>query len=70
MKKLLKIYFLIFIFLIFSTYNIRQNKNKESYSFLFPIKEIFIENAQSTNLFELESDLSFLINKSLIFLSK
>ena len=70
MKKLLKIYFLIFIFLIFSTYNIKQNKNKESYSFLFPIKEIFIENAQSTNLFELESDLSFLINKSLILLSK
>jgi cell division septal protein FtsQ len=68
MKSSLKIYFLIFIFLIFSTYNPRYNK--ESVSILFPIKEILIENSVVTNLSELKYDLSFLINTNLFFLSK
>ena len=68
MKKSLKIYFLIFIFFIFSTYNIKESR--ESVSIFFPIKKILIENAVVTNLLELKSDLSFLINRSLFFLDK
>ena len=68
MKSNLKIYFLIFIFFIFSTYNIKNKK--ESASILFPTKEILIDNKGVTNLLELRSDLSFLINKNLLFLNK
>ena len=70
MKSSLKIYFLIFIFFIFSTYN--SNYNKESLSILFPIKEILIENESKgfTHLSELKSDLNFVINKNLFFLKK
>ena len=68
MKKSLKIYFLIFIFFIFSTYNMKHEE--ESPSILFPIKEILIENNVGTNFSELKDDFNFLINTSLFFLSK
>jgi cell division protein FtsQ len=68
MKRPLKLYFLIFIFFILSTYNIKDNK--ESFSIFFPIKEILITNNIATNLFELKSDLNFLINTSLFFLNE
>ena len=68
MKSHLKIYFLIFIFLIFSTYNTKHNKR--NLSLFFPIKEILIKNSIATNLLELKSDLNFLMNSSLFFLNK
>ena len=68
MKTSLKIYFLIFIFLIFTTYNTKQNK--QSFSLLFPIKEILIQNNLVTDSIELKSDLNFLIKTSLIFLNE
>ena len=68
MKSSLKIYFYIFIFFIFSTYNSKYDK--ESISILFPIKEILIENNVVTNISELKYDLSFLINTNLFFLNK
>ena len=52
MKGLLKIYFLIFIFVIFTTYN--SKNDKESVSIIFPIKEIFIENSVATNILKLK----------------
>ena len=68
MKKPLKIYFLIFIFFIFSTYNWKYDK--ENISIFFPIQEILIENNAATNLSELKYDLNFLINTNLFFLNK
>jgi len=68
MKSSLKIYFLIFIFLIFSTYSVKYNE--ESVSFFFPVKEVIIENNSAVNLLELKSDLLFLTNTSLFFLNK
>jgi len=68
MKSTLKIYFLIFIFFIFSTYNGKYNK--ESLSIFLPIKEILIENDIATDLSKLNFDLNFLINSSLLFLNK
>ena len=68
MKNSLKIYFLIFIFFIFSTYNTKNNK--ESPSVLFSIKNILIEGNVVTDFLDLESDLNFLTDKSLLFLNK
>ena len=68
MKSSFKIYFLIFIFLIFSTYN--NKDNKKSFIVVFPIKEILIENNVASNLLELETELNFLINSNLIFLNE
>ena len=68
MKSSLKIYFLIFIFFIFSTYNSKHNEQNSS--LLFPIKEILIENNLAIDLFKLKSDLGFLNNSSLLFLNK
>ena len=68
MKKSLKIYFLIFIFFIFSTYSIHESR--ERVSILFPIKKILIENTVVTNLPKLKSDLTFLISTSLLFLNE
>ena len=68
MKSHLKIYFLIFIFFIFSTYNWKYDK--ENISIFFPIQEILIENNAATNLSELKYDLNFLINTNLFFLNK
>jgi cell division septal protein FtsQ len=68
MKSSLKFYFLIFIFLIFSTYN-SQNINR-NHSIFFPVKKILIENDLATNLPKFKSDLNFIINTSLLFLNK
>ena len=68
MKSSLKIYFLVFIFFIFSTYNSKHNK--ESLSIFFPIKEILIENNIATNLYKLNKDLKFLTSSSLLFLNE
>ncbi len=68
MKSSLKKYFLIFIFLIFSTYNTKYTEN--STSFFFPVKEISIENNIATDLLKLKSDLNFLLNSSLFFLNE
>ena len=68
MKKSLKIYFLIFIFFIFSTYNIKESR--ESASIFFPIKKILIKNTIAVNSSKLKSDLTFLISSSLLFLNE
>jgi cell division septal protein FtsQ len=68
MKKSLKIYFLIFIFFIFSSYNIKESK--ESASIFFPIKKILIKNTIAVNSSKLKSDLTFLISSSLLFLNE
>ena len=68
MKSSLKIYFLIFIFFIFTTYNIKYEKKR--FSIIFPIKKILIENNEATNLSKLKSDLSDLINTNLFFLNE
>ena len=68
MKSSTKIYFLIFIFFLFSTYNTKYNE--ESFSIFFPIKKILIENNIATNLPKLKTDLNFLTNSSLFFLNK
>ena len=68
MKSSLKIYFLIFIFFLFSTYN---NKyDEKTPSFLFPIQEIIIQNNIAIDSSELKSDLNFLIDTSLFFLNE
>ena len=67
MKSSLRIYFLIFIFLIFSTYNTKYKK--ENLSIFFPVREIIIEDYAATNVNELRTDLNFLKNSSLIFLN-
>lgn len=67
MNRSKKLYFLIFIFIIFSTYNTKYNE--DSFSIFFPIKKIFIENNIATNLSDLKSDLNFLKSKSLFFLN-
>ena len=68
MKSSLKIYFLIFIFFIFSTYS--SNGNRESLSVFFPIKKILIKNNVATNLPKLKSELNILKNTSLFYLKK
>ena len=68
MKRSLKIYFLVFIFLIFSTYNTKEIKR--SPSFFFPIEEILIEKNVAINLLKIKAELGFLINTSLFFLDK
>ena len=68
MKSSLKIFFLVFIFLIFSTYNFKESK--KNFSFIFPIKEIFIQNNIATDSIKLKSDLNFLINSSLFSLNE
>ena len=68
MKSWLKIYFLIFIFFIFSTYNIKHNDKVSS--FFFPIKNILIENNEVLDFLELKANLSFLYNSSLLFLNE
>ncbi|MDA9091830.1 FtsQ-type POTRA domain-containing protein [Pelagibacteraceae bacterium] len=68
MKSSLKIYFLIFIFFIFSSYN---NKyNEQNSSLFFPIKEVLIENNVATDLLKLKTDLAFLNNANLLFLKE
>ncbi len=68
MKSSLKIYFLLFIFLIFSSYN--NNPSKDNFTTFFPIKKILIEDNQAINSSKLKTDLNFLMNKSLLFLNE
>jgi cell division protein FtsQ len=68
MKNSSKLYFLIFIFFIFSTYS--SNGNRESLSVFFPIKKILIENNVAINLPKLKSELNILKNTSLFYLKK
>ena len=63
-----KIFFLFFIFLIFTTYSPQYNKLYSSY--LFPIKEIIIENNSIVDRQELLTSLDYLKNSSLFFLNK
>ena len=68
MKNSSKLYFLIFIFFIFSTYS--SNGNRESLSVFFPIKKILIKNNVATNLPKLKSELNILKNTSLFYLKE
>ena len=63
-----KLYVLIFFFFIFTTYNSKEQK--KSFSIIFPIKEIIIENTLAVNLIKLKSELDFLIKTSLFFLKE
>ena len=63
-----KLYLLIFFFFIFTTYNSKEQK--KSFSIIFPIKEIIIENTLAVNLIKLKSELDFLIKTSLFFLKE
>ena len=63
-----KIYLLIFFFIIFSSYNL--NEKNFSFSVVFPIKKVVIENTVGVDLVKLKSDLNFLINTSLLFLKE
>ena len=68
MKSTLKIYFLIFIFFIFSTYVSKYNK--VALSIFFPIKKILIENNIAIQSSKLNVELKYLINSSLFFLNE
>lgn len=68
MKNSSKIFFLVFIFLIFSTYNTKYNEERSS--IIFPIKEILIENNIATDPNKLKYDFNFLMNKNLLFLNE
>jgi len=63
-----KLYSLIFLFFILTTYSF--NEQKKSVSIIFPIKEIIIENTLAVDLIKLKSDVDFLKNTSLFFLKK
>ncbi|MDC0426585.1 FtsQ-type POTRA domain-containing protein [Pelagibacteraceae bacterium] len=68
MKSSIKIYFLIFIFFIFSTYNFKLDNS--TFSILFPIKKILIENNKVIESSKLKLNLSFLNDSSLFFLNE
>ena len=63
-----KFFFLIIIFLIFTTYNPQNNNYSNSY--LFPIKKIEIEGNKAIDNNEIIKDLDFLKNSSLLFVNK
>jgi len=63
-----KFFFLIIIFLIFTTYNPQNNNYSNSY--LFPIKKIEIESKKDIDNNEIIKDLDFLKNSSLLFVNK
>jgi cell division septal protein FtsQ len=63
-----KIFLLIFFFIIFTTYNF--NEQKQGFSFVFPIKEIIIEDTFAIDLIKLKTELEFLRNTSLFFLKE
>ncbi len=68
MRNSFKIFFLVFIFLIFSTYNTKYNRKVSS--IVFPVKRILIENNLATDPQKLKYDFNFLMNKSLFFLNE
>ena len=68
MIRVNKLFLLIFLFFLLTTYNF--NEQKQNVSIIFPIKEIIIENTVAVDLIKLKFDLDFLKNTSLIFLKK
>ncbi len=68
MIKTLKFFLLIFIFLLFTTYNSDRQKNYKS--FFFKIENIYIENTNFIDEEKLKKDLNFLKGTSLLFLNE
>jgi len=68
MIRINKLFLLIFLFFILTTYSF--NEQKKNISIIFPIKEIIIESTIAVDLIKLKSDLDFLNNTSLFFLKK
>jgi|TARA_B110000971_G_C19849713_1_gene426504 cell division protein FtsQ len=63
-----KFFFLIFLFIVFTTYN--YNEKKQDISFIFPIKKILIEETLTVDIVKLKAELEFLRNTSLFFLKQ
>ena len=63
-----KFFLVIFLFIIFSTYN--SNEQKKNFSIIFPIKKIIIEDTLAVDRIRLKYELDFLRNTSLFFLKK
>ena len=61
-------FLLIFFFIIFTSYNL--NEQKKNFSVIFPIKKIIIEETFAVNLTKLKNELEFLRNTSLFFLNE
>jgi cell division protein FtsQ len=61
-------FFLLFFFIIFTSYNFSQHK--QNFSIIFPIKKIIIENTNALDLIKLKVELEFLKNSSLFFLKE
>ena len=61
-------FLLIFFFIIFTSYNL--NEQKKNFSVIFPIKKIIIEETFAVNLIKLKNELEFLRNTSLFFLNE
>jgi len=68
MIKKNKFILLTLFFFIFSTYNF--NVQKQSFSIVFPIKKILLEDTPSIDTIKLKAELEFLRNTSLFFLKK
>ena len=63
-----KFFLLIFFFIVFSTYNL--NEQKQNFIGIFPIKKIIIEQNSAFNLVKIKSELESLKNTSLFFLKE
>ena len=63
-----KFFLLIFFFIVFSTYNL--NEQKRNFIGIFPIKKIIIEQTSAFNLVKIKSELESLKNTSLFFLKE
>ena len=61
-------FLLIFFFIIFTSYNL--NEQKKNFSVIFPIKKIIIEETFAVNLIKLKNELEFLRNTSLFFFKR
>ena len=68
MIKSIKLFSLLFLFLILTTYN--SNKEKNYKSFFFNIENIRIENTNLVDITKLKQDLEFLRGTSLLFLNE
>ena len=68
MRTSLKIYFLIFIFFIFSTYNSKYSE--KSFSFFFPIKEIQVEGHLVIKKKKLIGELDYLMGRSIFYIDE
>ena len=63
-----KFFFLIFLFIVFTSYN--YNEKKQDISFIFPIEKILIEETPTVDIVKLKAELEFLRNTSLFFLKQ